>query len=633
MNDKQPEIDHPFKHIALSLSGGGVRAVGYHLGTLDYLNHLGMLSEVHTLSSVSGGSLVGIGYALSLKKGESFQEFYDNVCEFLPELNTLEELLEILNRKAPPVASGSRTLVTAMAQVYRENYFDRYYGDPQFGIFWDEDPEIPLKEIIFNATEFKSGIAFRFQKSQYASLIGNGKVWIDEKFAKQIRMSDIMAASSCIPVAMEPLMFPQDFHWPDDPKDGGTSPRPTCEALQEHLLDQVGDTTVPLMDGGVYDNQGISSIVLTVARKHREMSGFATSADEDQAGLEPVRPQHWARWVLSSMEKASDVENQKDMGDVDLFIVSDTPVRRDPMYSAETPNDVKRSRFRQWLRQLRLGTIDKFVWAITIILAASIFALLNAPTAESLPYKIFYRFETVFLAFLAAIAAYGLYQLRRKGEELAARTAKQMPPMGRSMWSYAKMFRLGTLIDMLALRASSMSALTARIFMNRIRQLGYSLLYSHEEFRKRVMDNNINDIKTLREGRSGDLPPFLRDTSELVEKVVERASEMGTKLWIDKPKGEHHDLDVLVAAGHLSTCFNIIEFIWENHRDEKGDLNDDVVELFDSAKSDWLALNQNPYLLVDRRKEDGKSPGNLFWTRPEYTKKLRGQRRWSRSGR
>lgn len=49
MNTEAVSLDHPFDHIALSLSGGGVRAVGYHLGTLDYLEHAGLLSQVHTL--------------------------------------------------------------------------------------------------------------------------------------------------------------------------------------------------------------------------------------------------------------------------------------------------------------------------------------------------------------------------------------------------------------------------------------------------------------------------------------------------------------------------------------------------------------------------------------------------------
>ena len=54
---------HPFERIALSLSGGGTRAMGFHLGTLSYLDRVGLLEKVRILSTVSGGSAIGIGYA------------------------------------------------------------------------------------------------------------------------------------------------------------------------------------------------------------------------------------------------------------------------------------------------------------------------------------------------------------------------------------------------------------------------------------------------------------------------------------------------------------------------------------------------------------------------------------------
>ena len=62
-----------FDKIGLALSGGGVRAVGFHLGTLDILERVkrddgkNLLGQVTMLSAVSGGSLVALGYALSLK--------------------------------------------------------------------------------------------------------------------------------------------------------------------------------------------------------------------------------------------------------------------------------------------------------------------------------------------------------------------------------------------------------------------------------------------------------------------------------------------------------------------------------------------------------------------------------------
>jgi predicted acylesterase/phospholipase RssA len=444
MDSSHSTPSQPFKHIALSLSGGGVRAVGYHLGTLDYLNHLGMLSEIHTLSSVSGGSLIATGFALSQKKGESFQEFYDNVCEFLPELNTLEELLKTLKDPNPPVASGAKTLITSFASVYREKFFKRYYDDAKFGIFWEKDPEIPLKEIIFNATEFKAGIAFRFQKSQYQSVIGNGKVWLDEEVAKEIRMSDIMAASSCIPAAMEPMNFPQDFHWPGDPEGkaarGGRAARPFCKKVEAHLMDNFGVSTVPLMDGGVYDNQGISSIILSTARNYRgkQEQGEDVAFDE-QAGIEPMRPHRWAQWLLQSMEQASSTENQKDMGEIDLFIVSDTPIRKDPMYVTNSEDEPEPGLFGRWWRSWSLGTLNYILIGVIVLFAGivglNIDALIDGQDGLIIA-------DLIFISFVTLILLVPYLLLRRALSKKMSNMQEEMPPLKGTLWDYAKKITL-----------------------------------------------------------------------------------------------------------------------------------------------------------------------------------------------
>ena len=45
--------------IGLALSGGGSRAIAFHLGCLRALNRLGLLERVAVLSTVSGGSVIG----------------------------------------------------------------------------------------------------------------------------------------------------------------------------------------------------------------------------------------------------------------------------------------------------------------------------------------------------------------------------------------------------------------------------------------------------------------------------------------------------------------------------------------------------------------------------------------------
>jgi predicted acylesterase/phospholipase RssA len=57
--------DSPPEVIGLALSGGGFRAAAFHVGVLKRLRELGLLSRLHVLSTVSGGSIAGALWALS----------------------------------------------------------------------------------------------------------------------------------------------------------------------------------------------------------------------------------------------------------------------------------------------------------------------------------------------------------------------------------------------------------------------------------------------------------------------------------------------------------------------------------------------------------------------------------------
>src|SRR5437763_8198777 len=57
--ERYTPLPKPERHgIGLCLSGGGFRAALFHLGALRRLNELGVLSQVDTISSVSGGSIL-----------------------------------------------------------------------------------------------------------------------------------------------------------------------------------------------------------------------------------------------------------------------------------------------------------------------------------------------------------------------------------------------------------------------------------------------------------------------------------------------------------------------------------------------------------------------------------------------
>ena len=54
-------------HLGLALSGGGFRASFFHIGVLARMAELDLLRHVEALSTVSGGSILGVLYYLKLK--------------------------------------------------------------------------------------------------------------------------------------------------------------------------------------------------------------------------------------------------------------------------------------------------------------------------------------------------------------------------------------------------------------------------------------------------------------------------------------------------------------------------------------------------------------------------------------
>lgn len=52
----------------LALSGGGFRASFFHLGTLAKLAEHDLLKDIEVISTVSGGSIIGVHYYLKLQQ-------------------------------------------------------------------------------------------------------------------------------------------------------------------------------------------------------------------------------------------------------------------------------------------------------------------------------------------------------------------------------------------------------------------------------------------------------------------------------------------------------------------------------------------------------------------------------------
>ena len=174
----------------------------------------------------------------------------------------------------------SRSLINALSLVYYEK-FER----STFSVLFNNDSH--LKEIIFNSTEFTYGLPFRFQKTMSEdreynfAYLGNRQVNMPLEAEKEIRLADIIAASSCFPMGFEPINFPEDFR-----HDKSNALKNLKVSDQEDQWGRKCKLPVGLMDGGIVDNQGIDSVIWAEKRMRAYQGESKQYASEDEKAID-----------------------------------------------------------------------------------------------------------------------------------------------------------------------------------------------------------------------------------------------------------------------------------------------------------------------------------------------------------
>jgi len=208
------------KVFGLALSGGGVRAAAFHLGVLDKLFELNLIDKIDVISTVSGGSIIGAFYCLNKN---NFEEFKNNLIH---KLNKSIEIRIIFNWRillAIVLPRYSRTDI--LANIYNKLYYEnKCLSDVEHN-----------PKLIINATNLASGKNWKFSQGY----MGDWKIGYEGNIEK-LKVSTAVAASSAVPGIFYPIQIKTDNYF------GKTNYR-----LKR----------IPLCDGGVYDNQGLHSLL------------------------------------------------------------------------------------------------------------------------------------------------------------------------------------------------------------------------------------------------------------------------------------------------------------------------------------------------------------------------------------
>lgn len=220
---KQPG---PNEGIGLALSGGGYRAMLFHLGAFIRLFELGLLKDIDRISSVSGASITSAKVALEWKRLKTRDDFFDHVV--VPIRRLARWPIDI-----PCVAAGLLTPWTVsecIAGALRAFLF----GNASIR-------QIPTRpQFIFDATNVETGTLWRITRDYMA----DWKVGRIE--SAYVRLAEAVAASAAFPPFLSPYVLgvrPADF-----------------KTVYRECKDRRLLSDIALTDGGVYDNLGLETI-------------------------------------------------------------------------------------------------------------------------------------------------------------------------------------------------------------------------------------------------------------------------------------------------------------------------------------------------------------------------------------
>lgn len=217
--------------IALCLSGGGYRAMLFHVGALWRLNELGYLPRLQRISSVSGGSITAAALALRWKclnfdgRGVASNlraEFVDPVRGLAGKTIDASSILGGIFTPG--------TVADKVAEAYRKHLF----GNATL----QQIPDEP--RFVINATNLQTGSLWRFSKPYMA----DHKVGMIS--SPTVELAVAVAASSAFPPVLSPLRLKVDPEEFEATSRGPLHARPFA-------------SDVVLSDGGVYDNLGLET--------------------------------------------------------------------------------------------------------------------------------------------------------------------------------------------------------------------------------------------------------------------------------------------------------------------------------------------------------------------------------------
>jgi len=248
--------------IGLALSGGGYRAATYHIGTFKALKKLNLLDKIDVISTNSGGSITGACYALHHDNFEKFEHILVSGVKksvigrvlksprfFIPVLILLGCIGGSIYLLFTPFAwlnviiwPAVITLILyaqyeilPISRIIEKIYDTLFFENATLKDF-SKDFQLTI-----NSTNLSTGKLFNFSAYNMGDSDYSYRGDLEPIHFKpdHFPVSRAVMASSCVPFAFSPVKIAKEFF---------KTPQ------------QFSEVKPRLVDGGVYDNQGIHKL-------------------------------------------------------------------------------------------------------------------------------------------------------------------------------------------------------------------------------------------------------------------------------------------------------------------------------------------------------------------------------------
>lgn len=253
---KPVEVPWADRHgTGLCLSGGGFRAAMFHLGSTRRLDELGILGRLRTVSGVSGGSIIanllcdprlgwpsGAGGDGGATRIEGFEELVAGPARRLASTNVRTPAL--LSRLRPDRWLVQDGAVRAMADGFAREI--DWWATPL------RDLGVVGASTVTGATDVAYGVDWRFYDPtavRPAGWMGDYRLGFGPP-PPWLRVADVVATSCAFP----PVFGPWRLDGRGLDLRGGVAGREAAETRDAIRR------SIPLSDGGVYDNLGLEPV-------------------------------------------------------------------------------------------------------------------------------------------------------------------------------------------------------------------------------------------------------------------------------------------------------------------------------------------------------------------------------------